>query len=167
MPLSRRLASRVGRYAKGGLMKIAIGCDHGGIVLKEAVIKAVAELGFDYEDLGTYDTASVDYPDYAEKVADAVASGKADKGVLLCGTGIGISIAANKIDGIRCAHVTDAFSAQMAAEHNNANILAMGGRITSPEDAYEFTKIFLTTPFAGGRHATRVDKIMKLEKRNG
>ncbi len=148
-------------------MKIAIGCDHGGIVLKEAVIKAVAELGFDYEDLGTYDTASVDYPDYAEKVADAVASGKADKGVLLCGTGIGISIAANKIDGIRCAHVTDAFSAQMAAEHNNANILAMGGRITSPEDAYEFTKIFLTTPFAGGRHATRVDKIMKLEKRNG
>ena len=152
---------------EGGLMKIAIGCDHGGIVLKDAVIKAVTELGHEYEDYGTYDTASVDYPDYAEKVAVAVSEGKADKGVLLCGTGIGISIAANKINGIRCAHVTDAFSAQMAAEHNNANILAMGGRITSPEEAYEFTKIFLTTPFAGGRHATRVDKIMRLEKRNG
>ena len=126
-------------------MKIAIGCDHGGIVLKESVIKAITELGYEYEDYGTYDAASVDYPDYAEKVAVAVSEGRADKGVLLCGTGIGISIAANKINGIRCAHVTDAFSAQMAAEHNNANILAMGGRITSPEDAYKFTKIFLTT----------------------
>lgn len=144
-------------------MKIAIGSDHGGIVLKDAVIRAVRDLGMEYEDYGTFGTESVDYPDYAEKVGRAVAGGKADKGVLLCGTGIGISIAANKIRGIRAAHVTDVFSAQMAAEHNDANILCMGGRITKPEDAYEFTKIFLTTPFAGGRHATRVDKIMRLE----
>lgn len=144
-------------------MKIAIGSDHGGIVLKDAVIRAVSDLGMEYEDYGTFGTESVDYPDYAEKVGRAVAGGKADKGVLLCGTGIGISIAANKIRGIRAAHVTDAFSAKMAAEHNDANILCMGGRITKPEDAYEFTKIFLTTPFAGGRHATRVEKIMRLE----
>lgn len=144
-------------------MKIAIGSDHGGIVLKDAVIRAVSDLGMEYEDYGTFGTESVDYPDYAEKAGRAVAGGKADKGVLLCGTGIGISIAANKIRGIRAAHVTDAFSAKMAAEHNDANILCMGGRITKPEDAYEYTKIFLTTPFAGGRHATRVDKIMRLE----
>ncbi len=148
-------------------MTIAIGSDHGGIVLKDAVIRAIRSLGMEYVDYGTFTTDSVDYPDFAEKVAVAVAKGEQDKGVLLCGTGIGISIAANKVHGIRCAHVTDAFSAQMAAEHNNANILAMGGRITSPEDAYEFTRIFLTTPFAGGRHAVRVDKIMRLEKLNG
>ena len=98
------------------------------------------------------------------KVGRAVASGAADLGVVLCGTGIGISIAANKIKGIRCAHVTDAFQAEMCRQHNDANVLAMGGRITSPEDAYKFTKIFLTTPFAGGRHLRRVEKIAALEK---
>ncbi|HIU59928.1 MAG TPA: ribose 5-phosphate isomerase B [Candidatus Stercoripulliclostridium merdigallinarum] len=145
-------------------MKVAIGCDHGGINLKEAVIKAVTEQGMEYEDFGTYTDESVDYPDYAEKVGRAVASGAADLGVVLCGTGIGISIAANKIKGIRCAHVTDAFQAEMCRQHNDANVLAMGGRITSPEDAYKFTKIFLTTPFAGGRHLRRVEKIAALEK---
>ncbi len=144
-------------------MKVAIGCDHGGIVLKEDVIKAVESLGYEYIDLGCYTTESVDYPDYAEKVCKAILSGEAEKGVLLCGTGIGISIAANKVKGIRCAHVTDNFSAEMSAEHNNAQIIAMGGRITSGEDAYTFTKTFLTTAFAGGRHANRVDKIMALE----
>ena len=146
-------------------MKVAIGCDHGGIVLKEDVVRAVVELGYDYIDLGCYDSSSVDYPDYAEKVCKAILSGEAEKGVLLCGTGIGISIAANKIDGIRCAHVTDNFSAQMSAEHNNAQIIAMGGRITKGEDAYLFTKTFLTTEFAGGRHQMRVDKIMALERK--
>ena len=146
-------------------MKVAVGCDHGGLVLKEAVVKAISELGYEAVDYGCYDNSSVDYPDYAEKVCRAILAGDAEKGVLLCGTGIGISIAANKIDGIRCAHVTDNFSAQMSAEHNNAHIIAMGGRITSPEDAYTFTKTFLTTKFAGGRHAMRVDKIMALENK--
>ena len=146
-------------------MKIAIGCDHGGIVLKNDVIRAVLDLGLDYVDFGCYDNSSVDYPDYAKKVCDAILSGEAQKGVLLCGTGIGISIAANKVNGIRCAHVTDNFSAQMSAEHNNAQIIAMGGRITKGEDAYTFTKTFLTTEFAGGRHAIRVDKIMALENK--
>lgn len=146
-------------------MKIAIGCDHGGFVLKEAVIKAVEELGFSYEDFGTCDCASVDYPDYALKVALAVSGGECDKGVLLCGTGIGISIAANKVRGIRCAHVTDIFSAEMCAAHNNANIIAMGGRINSPDDACAFVKKFLSTPFEGGRHACRVDKITDIEKK--
>lgn len=144
-------------------MKIAIGCDHGGIVLKDNVIKAIIDLGHEFIDLGCYDLSSVDYPDYAKKVCDAILAGEADKGVLLCGTGIGISIAANKVKGIRCAHVTDNFSAQMSAEHNNAQIIAMGGRITSGEDAYTFTQTFLSTAFAGGRHALRVDKIMALE----
>ena len=146
-------------------MKIAIGCDHGGIVLKNDVIRAVLDLGLDYVDFGCYDNSSVDYPDYAKKVCDAILSGEAQKGVLLCGTGIGMSIVANKVNGIRCAHVTDNFSAQMSAEHNNAQIIAMGGRITKGEDAYTFTKTFLTTQFAGGRHAIRVDKIMALENK--
>ncbi len=148
---------------KGAIMKIAIGCDHGGIVLKNDVLKAIEELGLEALDLGCYTTDSVDYPDYAEKVCKAILNGEAEKGVLLCGTGIGISIAANKVKGIRCAHVTDNFSAQMSAEHNNAQIIAMGGRITKGEDAYTFTKTFLTTEFAGGRHAMRVAKIMALE----
>lgn len=144
-------------------MTIAIGCDHGGIILKEACIKAIKETGAEVLDLGTYDTNSVDYPDYALKVALAVKNGTADKGILLCGTGIGISIAANKVRGIRCAHVADAFCAEMAAEHNNANIIAMGGRISTPEQAYEMTKVFLATKFAEGRHAVRVGKIAAIE----
>lgn len=147
-------------------MIIAIGCDHGGFNLKEACIRAAKECGAEIIDKGTYDLKSVDYPDYALKVAEAVKNGEADKGILLCGTGIGISIAANKVKGIRCAHVTDKFCAQMAAEHNNANIISMGGRITSPEDAYDMVKIFLNTAFAGGRHAMRVDKITKIEENN-
>lgn len=145
-------------------MKVAIGCDHGGIVLKDACKKALEELGIEYIDEGTFSDESVDYPDYAEKVCKSVVSGQADKGILLCGTGIGISIAANKIKGIRCAHVTDLFCAQMAVEHNNANVLAMGGRITSPEQAGEFVKKFFTSSFAGGRHQRRIDKITALEK---
>ena len=147
-------------------MIIAIGCDHGGIVLKEACTRAVNDYGAKVIDLGTYSSESVDYPDYALKVALAVKSGEADKGILLCGTGIGISIAANKVKGIRCAHVTNPFCAQMAAEHNNANIIAMGGRISTPEEAYEMVTAYLNAKFAGGRHAKRVDKITAIEEGN-
>ena len=147
-------------------MKIAIGCDHGGIVLKQACIEKLNELGFEYIDYGTFGEESVDYPVYAEKVCEAILGGECEKGILLCGTGIGIGIAANKFRGIRCAHVTDAFCAEKAAEHNNANVISMGGRITRPEDAKEYLGIFLTTEFAGGRHEKRVAMIKAIEDRN-
>ncbi len=145
-------------------MKIVLGCDHGGLVLKEKIIEGIVELGYEYVDFGTYTEDSVDYPDYAEKVCKAIINKEADKGVLMCGTGIGISISANKIKGIRCAHVTDIFSAEMTARHNDAQIIALGGRITTPEDAKEFVKKFLTTEFEGGRHSLRIEKMMKLEQ---
>ncbi len=113
-------------------MKIAIGCDHGGIVLKPAVIKALTELGAEVVDLGTYDESSVDYPVYGLKVAEAVASGDCDAGVLMCGTGIGISISANKVKGIRAAVVTNEFMAEMTKRHNNANIIALGAEWSRP-----------------------------------
>lgn len=144
-------------------MRIAIGCDHGGIVLKEACVRAAESLGHTVDDLGTYDARSVDYPDYALKVALAVKSGEADRGILLCGTGIGMAIAANKVKGIRCAHVTDGFSARMSAEHNDAQIIAMGGRISTPEEAEIMVKEYLSAKFAGGRHQNRVDKITGIE----
>lgn len=145
-------------------MKVAVGCDHGGFVLREAVLSALEELNVEILDCGTFSEAAVDYPDYAYAVARAVADGKADKGILMCGTGIGISIAANKVKGIRCGHVTDVFSAEKTAEHNDANIIAMGGRISTPETAYAMTKAFLSTPFAGGRHVKRVGKITAIEE---
>ena len=146
-------------------MKVAIGCDHGGIVLKPAVKETLEALGAEVVDLGTYTDESVDYPVFGLKVAEAVASGECDAGVLMCGTGIGISIAANKVKGIRCAHVTDAFQAQMCREHNNANIMAIGGRITDADTAYKLVKIYLTSQFQGGRHQTRIDKIAAIEAR--
>ena len=146
-------------------MKIAIGCDHGGIVLKNAVNRAIADCGHESCDYGAFTAESVDYPDYAVKVADAVVAGEADLGILMCGTGIGSSIAANKVKGIRCAHVTDAFQAQMCREHNNANIMAIGGRITDADTAYKLVKIYLTSQFQGGRHQTRIDKIAAIEAR--
>lgn len=147
-------------------MKIGIGCDHGGIVLKPACIEAIKKLGYEYIDYGTFTEESVDYPDYALKVANAVINGEVDKGILLCGTGIGISIAANKTKGIRCAHITDVFSAKAASEHNNANIIAMGGRITTEDKAKEMVTAFFTTPFGGGRHQKRIDKITQIENNN-
>lgn len=144
-------------------MKVALGCDHGGFVLKNAVMRAIADSKCEVVDFGTCSDESCDYPDFAYKVGSAVVSGEADKGVLLCGTGIGISIAANKIKGIRCAHVTDIFSAQMSAEHNNANVIALGGRITDAATAYEIVKTYLASTFAGGRHQRRVDKITRIE----
>ena len=144
-------------------MKIAIGCDHGGIVLEPEIIKTLEKKGIEVEDFGCYDESSVDYPDYALKVAEAVSSGKCDKGIVLCGTGIGISIAANKVKGIRAGVVHDEFTAEMISAHNNANVIAIGGRVVSPEKAAKMVGIWLDTPFQGGRHEGRVAKITAIE----
>ena len=142
---------------------IYIGCDHGGFTLKQEIFKYIKEdLTLEIEDLGCYDTSSVDYPDYAEKVCNKVIAENA-QGILICGTGIGISIAANKIKGIRCALCSEPFSAEMTRKHNNANVLAMGGRTTGSELAKSIVKAFLSTDFEGGRHQNRLDKIAALE----
>ena len=146
-------------------MKIAIGCDHGGIVLKPSIMEYLASVGVEVLDFGTYDTASVDYPDYALKVAEAVADGTCQKGILLCGTGIGISIAANKVKGIRAAVCHDTFTAAACSAHNNANIIALGGRVISPEYAVELVSTWLNTPFEGGRHENRLNKIADIERK--
>lgn len=146
-------------------MKIAIGCDHGALVLKESVKGVLAELGAEVDDLGTYTEESVDYPDIAEKVCAEITAGRAERGVVLCGTGIGISIAANKIKGIRCALCSEAYSARMARAHNDANVLALGGRVLGPELAADVVRTFFAQDFEGGRHARRVGKIMALENK--
>lgn len=139
---------------------IAIGCDHGGYELKQEIMKHLEERGLEYKDYGTYSSASVDYPEFAKKVALAVAGGDADKGILICGTGIGISITANKVKGIRCALCHDVFSAKATREHNNANILAMGGRIVGPGLATMIVDTFLDTPFSNDeRHIRRINMI--------
>lgn len=145
-------------------MKIAIGCDHGGYELKNKIISLLQKEGMDVCDCGTFSLESVDYPDIAKVVCEKITEGSAEKGILVCGTGIGMSIAANKIKGIRCAHCTDTYSAAMAREHNNANVLAIGERITGDELAFCIVKTYLSTEFAGGRHSTRVEKIANLEK---
>ena len=146
-------------------MKVAIGCDHGALALKESVKKVLAELGAEIDDIGTYTEDSVDYPDIAEKVCEKVISGEAERGVVLCGTGIGISMAANKIKGTRCALCGEAYSARMARAHNDANVLALGGRVLGPELAGDVVRTFFTQEFEGGRHARRVGKIMALENK--
>lgn len=145
-------------------MKVTIGCDHGALNLKETVKEVLAQMQIEVNDVGTFPDVPADYPDIAEKVAKSVVSGEADKGIVLCGTGIGICIAANKINGIRAALCHDIFSAKMAREHNDANILAMGERVIGFGPACEIVKAFFTTEFAGGRHERRVEKIMALEK---
>lgn len=146
-------------------MKIAIGCDHGGIVLKPAVKQVLEDNEIEIIDMGCFDAKSVDYPDLALKVAEAILQGDADKGIILCGTGIGISIAANKVKGIRAAVCHDLFTAQMCAQHNDANILAMGGRVIGKELAAEMVQVWLDTPFEGGRHTGRVAKISEIENK--
>ena len=146
-------------------MKVAIGSDHGGLELKEHVIATLKELNLAYEDMGTHDRNSCDYPDYAQKVAAAVVSGKYDQGILICGTGIGMSIAANKVQGIRAALCNEIFSAKMARAHNNANILCIGARVVGPSVAQEIVKAYFTSAFEGGRHAQRVEKINLLDTR--
>ena len=147
-------------------MKITIGSDHGAVQLKEEVKMVLKEFGeIEVKDVGTFGTDSVDYPDIAEKVCADVTSGAADRGIVLCGTGIGISIAANKIKGIRAALCNDVYSARMSREHNNANVLAMGGRVTGFGPAGEIVRVWVATEFAGGRHERRVNKIMALEEK--
>lgn len=145
-------------------MKVAIASDHGAVELRKEVMKVMDELGIEYEDFGCDGSCSVDYPDYALPVAEKVAKGEFDRGILLCGTGIGMSIAANKVPGIRCALVHDLFSAKATREHNDSNILAMGGRIMGPGLGAEIARVFLTTEFEGGRHERRVNKIKEYEK---
>ncbi len=144
-------------------MKIAIGCDHGGYELKETVKKHLVENGIEVKDFGTLTGEAVDYPDIAVPVAEAVLTDEFDFGILICGTGIGISIAANKVKGIRCALVSEEFSARATRQHNNANILAMGGRTTGPSLAVSIVDAFLSAEFEGGRHQKRIDKISAIE----
>lgn len=142
-----------------------IASDHGALELKSAIAAFLQERGIDFKDCGPFDATSVDYPDYAEKVADAVSRGESEAGILLCGTGIGISIAANKFPNVRAALATDPFMAQMAKEHNNANILVLGGRTTTPEKGREIVAAWLDASFEGGRHQGRLDKITAIEQR--
>ena len=148
-------------------MRVIIGSDHGGFRLKQEIRSLLEEMGIVYEDVGCDCPDSVDYPDYALPVAERVAKGEFDRGILLCGTGIGMSIAANKVKGIRCAVVSDEFSARMSREHNDANVLALGERVVGPGLAREIVRIWLTTEFAGGRHSRRVEKITAIEGGDG
>lgn len=144
-------------------MKIALGSDHGGFNLKEEIKKWLQEKGYSYEDYGTFSTDSCDYPDLAVAVARAVASGECTQGILVCGTGIGVSIVANKVPGIRAALCHDTFSAKASREHNDANILTLGERVIGKGLALEIVEAWLGASFSGGRHQRRVDKIMALE----
>jgi len=143
---------------------IAVGSDHGGLELKGAICELLQKRGFEFSDLGTTDGRSVDYPDFGVKVATAVASGECASGVLICGTGIGMSIAANKVDGVRAALVHDTFTAQMAKEHNNANVLVLGGRVLGVDEGCHLVEVWLDSTFEGGRHQLRLDKIHQIEK---
>ena len=144
---------------------IAIASDHGGFALKQELLALLKEKGYEYNDLGCYDTQSVDYPAYAAAVCREVLDGRAEKGVLVCGTGIGMSIAANKFPGIRAALVTDCYSAEMTRQHNDANVACFGGRTVGPELARRMLAIFLETPFSGQeKHARRIGQIRELER---
>ncbi|MCG8454914.1 MAG: ribose 5-phosphate isomerase B [Holophagales bacterium] len=144
-------------------MRIAIGADHAGFELKNHLAERLREAGHRVEDLGTYSADSVDYPDYSGAVARAVGGGDADRGLLVCGTGVGVAIAANKVDGVRAASCNDLFTAGMARRHNDANVLTLGARVVGPGVAEEITRIFFETDFEGGRHSRRVAKIHDLE----
>jgi ribose 5-phosphate isomerase B len=142
-----------------------IASDHGGLELKDAIKSFLGTRNIEVRDLGTMSGDSVDYPDFAEKLAVAVTRGEAEKGILICGTGIGMSIAANKFPGIRAALITDEFTARMSKEHNNANVIVMGGRVLKPEQACAMVKTWLETAFEGGRHQNRLDKISQIEQK--
>ena len=144
--------------------KIVIASDHGGLETKTALVVSLKAAGVDVEDLGTMTEDSVDYPDFAALVATAVSKGDADRGILVCGTGIGISIAANKFPGVRAAVIHDDFTAKMSKQHNDANVIALGGRVLTPEQACKLVNIWQTTDYEGGRHQRRLDKITRLEE---
>lgn len=145
-------------------MKIALGADHAGYELKERIKQHLREQQIEIQDQGTASTESVDYPDFARKVAQSVAQSRADFGVLVCGSGIGMAISANKVPGIRAANVASEYEAQMSREHNNANVLALGARILQPDQAFRIVDKWLATGFAGGRHERRIEKIAEIEK---
>ena len=147
-------------------MKIAIAADHGGFELKDSMVEYIKSLGSEVVDLGTNSADSVDYPDYAKKVCEETQKGNSDLGILICGTGIGMSLAANKFEGIRAACVSDVYSAKMSRNHNNANVLCIGARVIGDEVAKLIIKTFLENEFEAGRHQRRVDKIMAFEKEN-
>lgn len=146
-------------------MKIALGCDHGGLDHKNAIKEHLENRGFKVLDFGIYEQVSVDYPDIAIKVANAVKDGQCERGVLVCGTGIGMSLAANKVKGIRAAACSEHFSAKYTRLHNNSNIICLGGRVIGVGTALELVDLFVDTEFEGGRHATRVDKITAIEEK--
>jgi ribose 5-phosphate isomerase B len=146
-------------------MKIAIGCDHAGLELKNEIIKVLSGLGIDCIDYGTNTPESVDYPDFGEKVSGAVSSGEIERGILICGTGIGMSIVANKFPGIRASLCNDLFTAQMSRRHNDANVLVIGGRIVGKDLAKEIVKTWVNTTFDGSRHVNRLKKITLIEDR--
>jgi ribose 5-phosphate isomerase B len=145
-------------------MKIALGADHAGYQLKDQIKQHLEQQGISVRDEGTFSAESVDYPDYARAVAHDISEQRADLGILVCGSGIGMAITANKVDGIRAANVSTEYEAQMSREHNNANVLALGARILDPDQAFRIVDKWLATPFAGGRHERRVEKIMAIEK---
>ncbi len=146
-------------------MQIGIACDHGGFDLKEELKTFLQSTGVDTVDFGSFDEASVDYPDLGAQVAERVSRGELERGILICGTGIGMSIVANKFSGVRAALVNELYSARCSREHNDANILVLGGRIIGPGLAREIVRIWLETPFSGGRHERRLEKIAALEKK--
>lgn len=146
--------------------KIIIGCDHGGFELKQEVIAHLNKRGIEVTDVGTYSTESCNYPDYACALCARIQSGEFERGILICGTGIGISIAANKHDGIRAACCSDTFSARMTRMHNNANVLCFGGRVVGAGLACDMVDLFVDTEFEGGRHQSRIDLITEIEKKN-
>lgn len=143
---------------------IALGCDHSALKMKNEIMHLLDEMGLAYKDFGTYDTASCDYPLYGYKAACAVACGECDRGILICGTGVGIGLAANKVKGIRCVTCSEPYSAQMARKHNNANMISFGARLIGPEMAKMIVKEFLLTEFEGGRHERRVDLLTRIEQ---
>lgn len=145
-------------------MKITIGCDHGGLEHKNAIVEHLKSRGFDVIDRGIYENHSVDYPDIAVKVCADIVSGEAERGFLVCGTGIGMSLAANKVKGIRAAAVSEHFSAKYTRLHNDSNILCLGGRVIGIGTALELVDLFVDTEFEGGRHSNRVDKVMAIER---
>jgi ribose 5-phosphate isomerase B len=145
-------------------MKISLGADHAGYLLKDRIRQYVTERGYQVVDEGTNTSDSVDYPDYALKVAEDVAAGRAERGILVCGSGIGMAITANKVTGIRAANISNAYEAQMSREHNDLNVLTLGARILNETDAMHIVQIWLDTPFSGGRHTGRLDKIHQIEE---
>ncbi|HTC93372.1 MAG TPA: ribose 5-phosphate isomerase B [Terriglobales bacterium] len=145
-------------------MKISLGADHAGFELKEKIKKLLLQQGLEVEDQGTFSSEAVDYPDYARKVGEQVANHSADFGILVCGSGVGMAIAANKVPGVRAANVSSEYEAQLSREHNDANVLTLGARLISDQNAFQIVQKWLETAFAGGRHQRRLEKITQIEK---